>query len=80
MNNIKYHIISWISITFVMVLMMMPGMLQAAESIPDSDFFRSTGKINVVFAVIAIIFAGLIFYLIRLDRKITRLEKQLKDE
>ena len=80
MNKIKYHIISWISFNFVLAIMMMPNILHAAESIPDSDFFRSTGKINVVFAVIAIIFAGLIFYLIRLDRKITRLEKQLKDE
>lgn len=40
-----------------------------------ADAFRSNGKIYVVVAVILTIFAGLIIYLIRLDRKITKLEK-----
>jgi hypothetical protein len=41
------------------------------------DFFRATGKIYVVFAVIISIFAGLIFFLFRLDRRISRIEKQI---
>jgi hypothetical protein len=41
-----------------------------------ADSFRSSGKIYVVIAVILTIFAGLIIYLVRLDRKISRLEKQ----
>jgi CcmD family protein len=36
---------------------------------------RSNGKIYVVVAVLVIILTGLFFYLIRLDRKISRLEK-----
>lgn len=36
---------------------------------------RSNGKIYVVVAVLIIILTGLFLYLIRLDRKITRLEK-----
>ena len=36
---------------------------------------RSNGKIYVVVAVLVIILLGLFFYLIRLDRKISRLEK-----
>ena len=40
-----------------------------------ADLMRSNGKIYVVIAVILIIFAGLIIYLIRLDRKISKLEK-----
>lgn len=40
----------------------------------DPDFFRSTGKIYVVVAVLLIIFFGIIFFLVRLDRKISRLE------
>jgi hypothetical protein len=47
---------------------------QKAESMADT--MRSNGKIYVVVAVILTIFAGLIIYLIRLDRKITRLEKE----
>lgn len=39
---------------------------------------RSSGKIYVVVAVLVIIFAGIVVYLIRLDRKITKLEKEIK--
>ncbi|RYY84272.1 MAG: CcmD family protein [Chitinophagaceae bacterium] len=41
-----------------------------------ADTFRSNGKIYVVFAVILTIFAGIILYLVRLDRKISRLERE----
>jgi hypothetical protein len=36
---------------------------------------RSSGRIYVVIAVILVILAGLILYLVRLDRKISKLEK-----
>ena len=44
-------------------------------SVDMADTMRKEGKIYVVVAVILTIFAGIIFYLIRLDRKISRLEK-----
>lgn len=51
---------------------------QEAESRADmADIMRSNGKIFVVVAVILTIFAGIILYLIRLDKKISKLEKQL---
>ncbi len=43
------------------------------------DFMRSTGKIYVVVAVIVLIFIGVVFYLIRLDSKISKLEKIIKE-
>jgi hypothetical protein len=39
---------------------------------------HSNGKIYVVVAVIAIIFIGLITYLVTIDRKVSRLEKQAR--
>ena len=39
---------------------------------------RSNGKIYVLTACILVILIGLILYLVRLDRKITRLEKEAK--
>jgi len=48
---------------------------QDSASVPMADRMRSEGKIYVVVAVILTIFAGIIFYLVRLDRKISRLEK-----
>jgi hypothetical protein len=41
-----------------------------------ADGMRSNGKIYVVIAVILTILAGLIFYVARLDRKITKFEKE----
>lgn len=37
---------------------------------------RSNGRIYVVIAVILVILTGLLLYLVRLDRKISKLEKQ----
>lgn len=37
--------------------------------------FHESGKINVVVAVVMVIFIGIIFYLIKLERKISKLEK-----
>jgi CcmD family protein len=43
-----------------------------------ADEMRSNGKIYVVVAVLVTIFIGIVLYLIRLDRKLTKLEKETK--
>lgn len=49
---------------------------QAQEAQAEmADTLRSNGKIYVVVLVLATIFAGIIAYLVRMDRKITKLEK-----
>ena len=59
--------------TFVLLF---PFILFAQESgVEMADTMRSNGRIYVVVAVILAIFAGIIFYLVRLDRKISKLEK-----
>jgi len=40
-----------------------------------ADTMRSEGKINVVIAVMLTILLGIVLYLIRLERKISKLEK-----
>ena len=42
-----------------------------------ADQMREDGKIWVVVGVIALIFAGIITYLVRLDSKLTKVEKEL---
>lgn len=49
---------------------------QPSSTVEMADTFRSNGKIYVVVAVMLTIFAGIIFYLIRLDRKVSRLEQE----
>ncbi|MDR0793898.1 MAG: CcmD family protein [Chitinophagaceae bacterium] len=43
-----------------------------------TDFMRSNGKLFVVIAVVLVILAGLFIYLIFLDKKISKLEKNSK--
>ena len=44
-----------------------------------ADVMRSNGKIYVVVAVVAIIFAGIVVYLISIDRKANRLEREMNE-
>ena len=49
-----------------------------AEAVDMADTMRSNGKIYVVLAVILTIFLGIVIYLVRLDKKMTRLEKEIR--
>jgi hypothetical protein len=49
---------------------------QAAEKVQMADGLRSSGKIYVVVAVLLTVLAGLFIYVISLDRKISKLEKE----
>lgn len=46
-----------------------------AQDVKMADEMKENGKIYVVIAVILTILAGLVLYLVRLDRKISKLEK-----
>jgi len=61
---------------FLSTLLVICGYISFAQS--PGDNMRSNGKIYVVVAVLVTIFIGIILYLIRLDRKISKLEKETK--
>lgn len=50
-------------------------LLANAQDVTMADAMKENGKIYVVIAVMLTILAGLILYLVRLDRKISKLEK-----
>lgn len=60
-----------------LILMQLTVLAQTGTDVPMADGMRSNGKIYVVVAVILAIFLGIILYLFRLDRKISRLEKDI---
>ncbi|HEY0731001.1 MAG TPA: CcmD family protein [Chitinophagaceae bacterium] len=62
-------------LTILICTLFLHLMATAQEKVEMADTMRSNGKIYVVVAIILTIFAGLAFYLVRLDRKITKLEK-----
>jgi len=49
-------------------------------SASDSDFYRSTGKIYGVYAVVLVLVLGLIFYLFSIDKKLKKIERNLDNE
>ena len=50
----------------------------AADQPEMADALRASGKIYVVVLVIVIIISGLLLYLVRLDRKVSRLEREVE--
>ena len=49
---------------------------QQADDVEMADVLRSNGKIYVVVAVLLVVLSGLIIFLVRIDRKVSRLEKK----
>jgi hypothetical protein len=66
-----------ISLTLSLFLLNLFVFAQERPTVEMADVMRSNGKIYVVVAVILTIFAMLVIYLIRLDRKISKLEKNI---
>lgn len=63
-----------LTIAFLLCMLQFAAYTQD-RNVEMADGMRSNGKIYVVLAVILTIFAGIILYLIRLDRKISKLER-----
>jgi CcmD family protein len=51
-------------------------MAQEKPNVEMADLMRSNGRIYVVVAVMLTILIGLVLYVVRLDKKISRLEKE----
>jgi len=60
----------------IVLLISVLAKAQDGNEVSMADQMRANGKIYVVVAVVLTIFAGIIIYLVRLDRKMTRLEKE----
>lgn len=54
--------------------------LSNRNTVEMADTLRKSGKIYIVVAVLIMILSGMFLYLISIDRKIGRVEKELDDE
>ncbi len=64
-----------IAATFIMAMITVFANAQDAAA-DANDVMKANGKIYVVMSVVIVIVLGLFIYLINLDRKITKLEKE----
>jgi hypothetical protein len=63
---------------FTLFVLLFVMVAHAQENNSPTDGMRAGGKIYVVLAVALTVLVGLILYVVRLDRKISKLEKQIK--
>lgn len=82
MNKLKAIVLT---ITLGIQTMLMAGDTVAQNSengVSDAakEMLRGNAKFNVVATVLVLIFIGIIAYLLRLDRKMTKLEKQINNK
>ena len=63
---------------FLLVLMQFISIFSASAA--NADFMRSIGKIYVVVGVMLLLLIGITFYLILIDRRLTKFENQIKSD
>lgn len=63
---------------FLNILFLLLSFSLSAQDIPMADEMRANGKIYVVVAVLVTILLGMIIYLISIDKKLNKLEKEQK--
>jgi Ca2+/Na+ antiporter len=63
-------------IVSIVMMLCFSLLLNAQETDKQTDLMRSNGRIYVVIAVMLTILIGLVLYIVRLDRKLTKLEKE----
>lgn len=76
MQKIKDIFFLFTVLFFVLVARAQDGTAKSAIG----ETMRSNGRIYVVIAVILTILAGLILYIARLDKKMSRMEKELQSQ
>ncbi|EAY25415.1 CcmD family protein [Microscilla marina] len=70
-------VIAFISLSFINLYAQTPKVKRPFDA-PMADVLRQNGKIYVVVLVLGIVLTGVFLYLINLDRKIKKLEKEVR--
>ncbi len=82
MKNKKNNWLSRACALLLPLLLLAGNALAQTPAVADqpemADALRASGKIYVVVLVIVIIVSGLLLYLVRLDRKVSRLEREVE--
>ncbi len=83
MKNINFYTLRIISFFFLLANITFAHAQTetvATNGNPVDNLLRSNGLIYVVVGVIVIILGGLIFYLTTIDKKLSKLEKEIKEQ
>ncbi len=61
------------------VVFMLISLIGFSQEIEMADQMRAEGKIYIVVAILCVILIGLFAYLISIDKKVSKLEKEIKE-
>ena len=64
---------------FLTTFLLLSGHISTAQDGGIENTLRSNGMIYVVVGVLVIIFIGIVIYLVNLDKKVGRLEKEIEE-
>ncbi len=79
-NNLLAHVAGLLCLLqFVLFTTTALAQAPSSDAPQMADGLYQSGKIYVVVAAVVIIVAGLLFYLISLDRKVSKLEREIKN-
>ena len=79
-NNLLSRVFTLLSPLLLLAGAALAQATAAAADQPEmADALRANGKVYVVVLVIVIILSGLLAYLVRLDRKVSRLEREVRE-
>jgi CcmD family protein len=65
--------------TLLLILISIGASAQSTEQVEMADSLRANGKIYIVVIVLAVIFIGIVAFLFNTDRKVSRLEKEIRE-
>ena len=65
---------------FILLFFLFTSILVNAQEPQMADGMRADGKIYVVIAILCVIFGCVVVYLLRIDRKVKKLEEELKNK
>jgi hypothetical protein len=69
-----------LTILLTTFLFLITGVIPAAAQVEMADTMRADGKIYVVVAIILTVLAGLILYLLLIERKVKKIENLLAEK
>ena len=78
MKKLFYAFLTFITSLTLGFVQLLQAQNQVDGSVEMADQMRADGKIYVVVLVVLIAFTGLMIYAISTDRKLSRLEKEIK--
>ena len=65
-------------LALLVVTVLIPMTSQAQQEVEMADVMRSNGKIYVIVGIILIVLTGLFVYLFTVDRKLSKIERDLE--